>query len=103
MCFRGIVCVIAIPVKSPAEAGLFTRVLPGLATVPIVHFLLRPVFCITVPFLKFSLQLVPLASDDIEVIIGQFSPLLLHLAFDLLPVSFDTIPVRGYLLQYENT
>ena len=92
-----------MPAKSPAEAGLSIGELPGLATVPVVHFLLRPVFRITIPFLKFSLQLVLLASDDIEVIIGQFSPLLLHLALDLLPIPFDTIPVRGYLLQYENT
>jgi hypothetical protein len=50
-----------------------------------VHFLLRLVFRVAVPFLKFPLQLVLFAGDDIEVIIGQFSPLLLHLAFDLFP------------------
>src|SRR5690606_22259949 len=43
-------------------------------------------------------QLVALAGDDIEMVVGQFAPLLLDLAFQLLPVSFDDVPVHDEFL-----
>ena len=64
--------------------------LPGLASIPVIHFLLGTVLGVAVALLKFSFELVLLASDDIKIIVGQFSPLLLHLAFDLFPISFHT-------------
>src|SRR5690606_33570070 len=45
-----------------------------------------------------SEQLVALAGDDIELVVGEFAPLLLDLAFQLLPVSFDNVPVHDELL-----
>jgi hypothetical protein len=36
-------------------------------------------------------ELILRAVDHIEIVIGQLAPLLLH----LLPISFDSIPVRG--------
>ena len=38
--------------------------------------------------------------DDVEVVIGQLAPLGLHLALELLPVSFNLIPVHNYLLGF---
>jgi hypothetical protein len=88
--------------KSPAEAGLsHIQNLPALASVPVVHLLLRPILGVAISLLKLSFELVLLAGDDVEIIIGQLSPLLLYLAFDLFPVSFDAIPVHGILLELE--
>jgi hypothetical protein len=42
--------------------------------------------------LPFELLLPPI--DDVEIIIGEAAPLLLGLAFELLPVTFDSIPVH---------
>src|SRR5882757_9150213 len=56
--------------KRPAEAGLFIQTLPALTSVPVVHFLLRPVFGVTISLLKFPFELVLLAGDDVKVIIG---------------------------------
>src|SRR6266567_1362150 len=38
------------------------------------------------------------ALDQIEIIVGELAPLLLHFAFYLLPVSFHAIPVHRRLL-----
>jgi hypothetical protein len=44
--------------------------------------------------LKPTFELVLLASDHIKVVISQLSPLLLHLAFDLLPIALNAIPIH---------
>ena len=46
--------------------------LPGLASIPVIHFLLGTVLGVAVALLKFSFELVLLASDDIKIIVGQF-------------------------------
>src|SRR5690242_111808 len=43
-------------------------------------------------------QLLAIAGDDVEVIIGELAPLLLGLALEDLPIAFDAIPVHGVLL-----
>jgi hypothetical protein len=43
----------------------------------------------------FELLLSPI--DGVEVIVGESAPLLLDAAFELLPVSFDSIPVHDAL------
>jgi len=43
-------------------------------------------------------ELGALAFDQIEIVIGELAPLLLHFAFHLLPVSFNSIPVHRRLL-----
>jgi hypothetical protein len=45
-------------------------------------------------FLKLSEELIPFASDNIEVIVSKPAPLFLHLSFKLLPVSFNPIPIH---------
>jgi hypothetical protein len=37
------------------------------------------------------------AFHDVEVVVSELAPLLLHLAAELLPIAFDTIPVHGTL------
>jgi hypothetical protein len=32
--------------------------------------------------------------DDVEVIVGELAPLLFDLAFDLFPISLDSIPIH---------
>src|SRR4051794_32689927 len=41
-----------------------------------------------------AFELIAAAIDHVEIIVGQLSPLLLDLAFDLLPVPFDSVPVH---------
>jgi hypothetical protein len=62
------------PQKRRQSGALSIPMLPSLACVPVVHFLLRAIFRVTVPLVDFPLELVLFAGDDIEVIIGQFSP-----------------------------
>ena len=47
--------------------------------------------------MDFALQLVPFPIDDVEVIVGELAPLLFDLAFHLLPISFNAIPVHEAL------
>jgi hypothetical protein len=79
--------------KSPARPGLFLRS-PGLPTVPIVDFLAGLIFRVTVSLLESAFELVLLACDDIEIIVGQLAPLLLDLSLHFLPVAFNPIPVH---------
>src|SRR5712691_3668976 len=51
-----------------------------------------------VALLQAAGELGALALDHIEVIVGELSPLLPNLAFELLPVSFNAIPVHRSLL-----
>jgi hypothetical protein len=65
---------------------------------PAVHLLFRFVLVDAVLLLDLSDQLIALSRDDVKVAVGELSPLLLHLAFELFPVAFDTIPVHTWLL-----
>src|SRR5262245_5487637 len=61
---------------------------------PFAHFTLSLVAGDPVRFLELAHQLVALAGDDIEIVIGQLAPLLLELALHLLPVAFHTVPIH---------
>jgi hypothetical protein len=52
------------------------------------------IFCETVPLLNLAFELFATAIYNVEIVVSKLSPLLLDLAFDLLPVSFDSIPVN---------
>src|SRR6185437_1825856 len=83
--------------QKPRSAGLLFLIMsasPFLAPVPIIDFLLGLIFLIAIVLLQLAFELVFLPGDDIKVIVREFTPLLLDLAFDLLPVSFDAIPVH---------
>src|ERR1700732_3896394 len=40
-------------------------------------------------------ELLPLSTDDVQIVIRQFAPFFFHLTLVLLPFSFDLIPVHG--------
>src|SRR5690554_4842158 len=50
-----------------------------------------------VALLNFTLELLALAIDGLQVIIGQLAPMLLNISTKLLPISLDTIPIHGSL------
>jgi hypothetical protein len=65
-----------------------------LAVVPGINVLANLILCETVPLLNLAFELVPTAIYNAKIVISELSPLLLDLAFDLLPISFDSIPVH---------
>jgi hypothetical protein len=56
------------------------------------------IFGVAVPFLNQAFELVAISVDYIEVIVCEPTLLLLHLSFELLPVSFDSVPIHCVLL-----
>jgi hypothetical protein len=69
-----------------------------LAACPVLDLTLGLVLSNAVTLLDAANELGLLAVDDRKIIVGQFAPLLLHLAGDLLPVTFDPIPVHVSLI-----
>src|ERR1700738_1856563 len=65
---------------------------------PIVDRLVRRVFGDAGAFLNLALKLFALAGDLVEIIIRKMTPLLLDLALELFPVSFNAIPIHCKLL-----
>jgi Protein of unknown function (DUF3309) len=85
----------ALTEKAPLARGFFFKVkLPSLAIVPVVHFLPYLIFVVAIALLELTFKLVLLAGDHIEIVIRKLTPLLLDLASDLLPISFNSIPVH---------
>jgi hypothetical protein len=48
-----------------------------------------------VSLLDFANELITLSGNDVQIIVGEFAPFLLNLAFELLPVSCHLIPVHN--------
>src|SRR5262245_39936888 len=67
---------------------------PALRRVPVVDVLAHLILGQTVALLDFALELIAAAIDDIEIVVGELAPLLLHLPFDLFPISLHAIPVH---------
>jgi hypothetical protein len=59
-----------------------------------IDLLLRHVLGDSVALLNLSDQLVALAVDRGQIVLGEFDPLLFHLPHRLLPFAFDLIPVH---------
>jgi hypothetical protein len=53
------------------------------------------IFCETVPLLNLAFELVPTTIYDVKIVVSELPPLLLDPAFDLLPISFDSMPVSA--------
>src|ERR1700730_4517971 len=68
------------------------------ATVPIVDILLHLVLGMTVALLDFAFELLALAVYRGNVVVSELAPLFLDLADELLPITFDTIPIHETLL-----
>ena len=67
---------------------------PALRREPIVQLLVNLFFVIAIPLLDFAFELIAAAVDDIQIVVGQFAPLLLHFASYLFPISFNAVPVH---------
>src|SRR5262245_21171932 len=85
--------------KTPARAGVGNVAWcrwgsPALRRVPIVDVLADLIFGQTVALLDLALELISAAVDDVKIVVGELTPLLLHLPFDLLPISLHAIPVH---------
>ena len=65
---------------------------------PVVDILARRIFGDPGAFLDLAFKLFALAGNFVEIVIRKMTPLLLDLAFELLPVSFDAIPIDYNLL-----
>jgi hypothetical protein len=64
------------------------------AVQPVIDFRLRLILGVAVPRLDLAFELFSIAIDLGELIIGELPPLRLDLARELLPVSFDRIPIH---------
>jgi len=80
--------------RANARRASFTsaQALPAfeVADLPVRFVLRNPVF-----LLDLADELVALAADLLELVIGEIAPLLPDLALELLPVALDLIPVHG--------
>src|SRR6266481_4911616 len=65
-----------------------------LTLVPVINVLTNLIFCETVPLLNLAFELVPTTIYDVKVVVSKLSPFFLDLTFDLLPISFHSIPVH---------
>lgn len=84
--------------QKPRRSGVFS--LPALTTVPVVDIFLGSILFIAVTLLDLPLELLALAIDDVEVVVGEFASLLLDLTLHLLPVTFNAIPIHWALPLY---
>src|SRR5437868_465046 len=73
--------------KTGADSELVVA-LPGL------HFFLGTLLGIAVAFLDAPGQLVTLAVDLGQIVVGQVAPFLLDLALGLIPLAFHLVPVH---------
>ncbi len=65
---------------------------------PGIDLLLRLVLGDAVSILQTPGKFHALALDDVKIVVGELAPLLLGLALERLPVSFDPIPIHYILL-----
>jgi hypothetical protein len=75
------------------QVGLKTLV-PLLTAVPVINILANLTFCQIVPLLNLAFELFSTAVYNVKIVVSELSPLLLDPAFNLLPISFDSIPVH---------
>src|SRR5262245_9891137 len=70
----------------------------GLASFPVLYLPFGFVLADAVAFLDLADELIAVARHLVELVVGKLAPLLLQLAFHLLPVALDAIPVHAFLL-----
>src|SRR6185503_2856184 len=68
---------------------------------PVTHLLVGFILGDAVVLLDAADQLVALAGDAIELVVGDLAPLLLGFALELAPIAFDAVPVHHSLLRCE--
>src|SRR5450631_107399 len=86
--------------KAPANAGAF-RSLSGVVLLqrpePVVHIPVDLILGKTVALLQLAFELFAAAFDHVEIVVGEFAPLLLRGALELFPVPFDPVPIHRHL------
>ena len=48
----------------------------------------------SLPLLDYSLQLIAMTLDFVQIVVGEIAPLLFDLSLELFPVTFHAIPVH---------
>ena len=66
----------------------------------VIHFSTDLILLVTVPLLDFTLELITTAVDHVQVVVGKFAPLFFDVTFELLPVSFNSVPIYLRLLTF---
>ena len=69
--------------------------LESLRCKPVVDVLASLVLGYAITLLDFSFELIAPPGDLVEIVVSQIAPLLFDLAFELLPVPFNTIPIHS--------
>src|ERR1700691_2385230 len=64
---------------------------------PVVHVPAHHVFSQAIALLDLAFELVALSVDGGQIVVGELTPLLFDLAFGLLPISFNAVPVHRHL------
>src|SRR5436190_6966365 len=75
--------------SGPASACL------GLLVLPFAHLFFGIILGATIALLDRADELVAVARELVELVIGELAPALLHCPFHLLPVPGDAIPIHG--------
>src|SRR3979490_1093654 len=70
------------------QADLFERL------EPVIHILVDLILGEAVALLQLAFELLAATLDHIEIVVGEFAPLFLGLPFELLPVTFDPVPIH---------
>src|ERR1700704_1846871 len=65
---------------------------------PVIDILVDLVLGEAVALLQLAFELLAAALDNVEVVVGEFAPLFLGLALELLPVAFNPVPIHRHLL-----
>src|SRR5262245_31792861 len=61
----------------------------------VVEFPLGPVLLVAVSLLELAGELIALAADQRQVVVGELAPFFFDLSFQLFPIAFDLIPIHG--------
>src|SRR5579871_2730900 len=67
-----------------------------LSAEPLVDLLPGLVFAQTISLLDETFELISAARDPVQIIVREIAPFLFDFPFELLPISFDRIPVHRY-------
>ena len=66
---------------------------------PVIYILPNLILCDPIALLDFAFKLVATAIDRSKIVICELAPLLLYAAAELLPISFNAVPIHCVLLQ----
>src|SRR5262249_16003196 len=62
---------------------------------PVIDLALSLILRVAIALLQTPGQLVALAFDHVEVVVGKLTPLLLHLAFEFVPIACNAIQISS--------